>query len=83
MLFTWLSYVTCLLNIAHGSSHVVEFINDLMESSEVNQCDFGYIYEHGRPKFENTVINTMSQRYQTLFKTTSFFNLNALISEHT
>ena len=55
--------MTSLLYLAHGSSHVVGFINDLMESSEVNECDFGYVYEHGKPKIENTVIKSMSQRY--------------------
>ena len=56
--------MTSLLYLANGSSHVVGFINELMESSEVNECDFGYVYEHGKPKIENTVIKSISQRYQ-------------------
>ena len=72
MLFAWLLYLICLLNLVHGSRHDVEFINDLMKLPEVNQCDFGYVYEeaNGITHIENTILKTVDKRYSSLLKMT-------------
>ena len=65
MLFTWL-YLTYLLKLAHGSNDGDDFIKDVLESSEVNQCDYGYVYEHGKEKIADTIIETLGRRYRCL-----------------
>ena len=71
MLFAWLLYLICLLNLVHGSRHDVEFINDLMKLPEVNQCDFGYVYEEANSQsthIENTIMKRVKPRYSTMLK---------------
>ena len=71
-MFSWPLYLIFLLNLAHGSTHVREFINDLLELPEVNQCDFGYVYEeaNGITHIENTILKTVDKRYSSLLKMT-------------
>ena len=73
MFFTWLIYLTFLLNLVHGFTQVGEFINDLMELPAVNQCDFGYVYEAANgisTHIENNIMKSVNQRYSTVFKIT-------------
>ena len=72
-MFSWMLYLIFLLNLAHGSTHVREFINDLLELPEVNQCDFGYVYEKANGKSthtENTILRTVDKRYYIVKKMT-------------
>ena len=85
MFFTWLLYLTFLLNSIHGSRHVGKFINDLMELPAVNQCDFGYVYEEANgisALIENTIMKTVNQRYSPVTNMIFFSNLHIIISEY-
>ena len=70
-MFSWLLYLIFPLNLAHGSTHVREFINDLLELPEVKQCDFGYVYEEANgisTHIENAIMKTVDKRYSTVLK---------------
>ena len=85
MFFTWLLYLIFLLNLVNGSTHVIKFINDLMELPEVNQCDFGYVYEEANgisSHIKDTIMKTVNIRYSTVLKMKLFSELYIIISEY-
>ena len=38
------------------------FIKDLLKSTEVKQCDLGYVYDGQKPKVTNEILESFNER---------------------
>ena len=57
-----LIYMAFATYLAHGFSNKEQFIKDVLESGQVDMCDFGYVYDHKKIKAANQVIPTLNER---------------------
>ena len=60
-----LLYLAFARSLAHGISNKEHFIKDVLESGQVDMCDFGYAYaydEHKKTKTANQIIATITER---------------------
>ena len=62
MLVTLL-YLAFATPLAHGFSNKEQFIKDVLESGQVDKCDFGYVYdEYKKGRIANQIIPTITER---------------------
>ena len=55
-----------------------QFISDVMLSREVHQCDFGYVFDHQKPKISFELLNSL-ERWQILVKSSNCLKRNILL----
>ena len=54
--------LTCLLTESQGFNHAEQFIRDVLNSQKVDQCDFGYVFEHNDPKMTPQIVASLNER---------------------